>query len=106
MATVLERVIEVIVDILGLEEKRDEVVPGASFVDDLGADSLGVVELVMKMEEEFSKGGRELNISDDEASRLTTVQDAVDYLKSVGVEDDEEADEAEPKEVPALAQEA
>lgn len=101
MATVLERVIEVTVGILGLEEKRDKVVPGASFVDDLGADSLDVVELVMKMEEEFSREGRELSISDEDAGKLATIQDAVDYLKSVGVEDDEEANEA----VPAVVQE-
>ena len=53
-----------------------EVVPEASFVDDLGADSLDLVELIMSMEEEF-----EVDISDDDAEKMVTVKDAFDYIK-------------------------
>lgn len=85
MATVFERVRGLIVEQLGAEE--DQVVPSASFVDDLNADSLDLVELIMSMEEEFSKDGRTLEISDEDAEKIVTVQDAVDYLKDLGVED-------------------
>ena len=54
-----------------------EVVPEASFVDDLGADSLDLVELVMSMEEEF-----DIDISDEDAEKLVTVKDAIDYINS------------------------
>ena len=64
MATVFERVRKIIVDQLGVEE--DQVVPSASFVDDLNADSLDLVELIMSMEEEFSKEGKSLEISDED----------------------------------------
>jgi acyl carrier protein len=53
----------------------EEVVPEASFVDDLGADSLDLVELIMSMEEEF-----DTDISDEDAEQITTVQDAIDYI--------------------------
>ena len=86
MATVFERVRTLIVEQLGVEE--DQVVPNASFVDDLNADSLDLVELIMSMEEEFSKDGRTLEISDEDAEKIVTVQDAVDYLKDLGVEDE------------------
>ena len=86
MAAVFERVRRLIVEQLGVEE--DQVVPSASFVDDLNADSLDLVELIMSMEEEFSKEGRTLEISDEDAEKIVTVQDAVDYLKDLGVEDD------------------
>ena len=55
----------------------EEVVPEASFVDDLGADSLDLVELIMSMEEEF-----DIEISDDDAEKLVTFQDAIDYIKA------------------------
>ena len=84
MATVFERVRAIVVEQLGVEE--DEVVLGASFVDDLNADSLDLVELIMSLEEEFNDGG-ELEISDEDAEKIATVQDAVDYLKDHGVED-------------------
>ena len=64
------------------------MVPNASFVDDLNADSLDLVELIMSMEEEFSKDGRTLEISDDDAEKIVTVQDAADYLKDLGIEDE------------------
>ncbi len=86
MATVFERVKKIIVEQLGVEES--EVKPNASFVDDLNADSLDLVELVMSLEEEFSNESKRLEIPDEDAERIKTVQDAVDYLKEQGVEDD------------------
>ena len=88
MATVFERVRKLIVEQLGAEEGH--VVPTASFVDDLNADSLDLVELIMSMEEEFGKDGRTLEISDEDAEKIVTVQDAVDYLKDLGIEDESE----------------
>jgi transcription antitermination factor NusB/acyl carrier protein len=85
VATVFERVRAIVVEQLGVEE--DEVLPGASFVDDLNADSLDLVELIMSLEEEFSANGGELEISDEDAEKIATVQDAVDYLKDHGIED-------------------
>ena len=85
MATVFERVRKIIVDQLGVDE--EQVVPNASFVDDLNADSLDLVELIMSMEEEFSKDGAALEISDEDAEKILTVQDAIDYLKDLGIED-------------------
>lgn len=72
--SVYEKVKAIIVDTLAVEE--DEVTPEASFRDDLGADSLDLVELIMAFEDEF--GGR---ISDDDARSITTVQGAVTYLE-------------------------
>ncbi|HDV4625530.1 TPA: acyl carrier protein, partial [Bacillus anthracis] len=74
MADVLERVTKIIVDRLGVEET--EVVPAASFKEDLGADSLDVVELVMQLEDEF-----EMEISDEDAEKIATVGDAVTYIE-------------------------
>lgn len=68
-----ERVKKVVVEQLDVAE--DEVTPQASFIDDLGADSLDVVELVMGLEEEF-----DVNIPDEDAEKITTVQEAVDYI--------------------------
>jgi len=85
LATVFERVRKIIVDQLGVEE--DQVVPVASFVDDLNADSLDLVELIMSLEEEFSSEGKPLEISDEDAEKIVTVQDAIDYLKDLGIED-------------------
>jgi acyl carrier protein len=84
VATVFERVRAIVVEQLGVEE--EEVVPNASFVDDLNADSLDLVELIMSLEEEFS-GDSEFEISDEDAEKIATVQDAVDYLKDHGIED-------------------
>ena len=78
MATVEERVKKIIIDQLGLSvTKEDQVSNDASFVDDLGADSLDTVELVMALEEEF-----ETEISDEEAEKITTIQQAIDYIKA------------------------
>ena len=85
MATVFERVSKIIVDQLGVDD--EQVVPAASFVDDLNADSLDLVELIMSLEEEFSKDGKPLEISDEDAEKIVTVQDAIDYLKDLGIED-------------------
>ncbi len=85
MATVFERVRAIVVEQLGVEE--DDVTTSASFVDDLNADSLDLVELIMSLEEEFSADGSELEISDEDAEKIATVQDAVDYLKDHGIED-------------------
>jgi transcription antitermination factor NusB/acyl carrier protein len=85
VSTVFERVRAIVVEQLGVEE--DEVVPNASFVDDLNADSLDLVELIMSLEEEFSGDAGELEISDEDAEKIATVQDAVDYLKDHGIED-------------------
>ena len=83
MATVFERVKKIIVEQLGVGD--DEVIPSASFVDDLGADSLDLVELIMSLEEEFSDSARKVEIPDEDAEKIVTVQDAVDYLKDLGV---------------------
>jgi acyl carrier protein len=85
VATVYERVKKIVVEQLGADEK--DVVPTASFVDDLGADSLDLVEMIMAMEEEFSTASSKLEIPDEEAEKIVTVQDAVDYIKDQGIED-------------------
>jgi len=86
VATVLERLKKIVVEQLGVEE--DQVVPKASFVDDLNADSLDLVELIMAMEEEFSDGSKQIRIPDKDAENIKTVQDAIDYIKDLGIEDD------------------
>ena len=74
MEALEQRVADIIIDQLGIA--RDEVVPEASFMDDLGADSLDLVELVMAMEEEF-----DVEIPDEDTERIQTISDAVSYLK-------------------------
>ncbi len=86
MATVLERVRKVVAEQLGVDEK--EVVPSASFVDDLGADSLDLVELIMSFEEEFSTPAQKIEIPDEDAEKIVTVQNAVDYLIDLGIKDE------------------
>ena len=71
----LDKVKEVIIDKLGVEE--DKIVPEASFVDDLGADSLDTVELIMQLEEEFG-----IEIPDEEAEKMTTVKSVVDQIEA------------------------
>jgi len=75
MASVDDRVKQIIVEQLGVDEA--EVTPNASFVDDLGADSLDTVELVMAFEEAF-----EIEIPDEDAEKIRTVKDAVDYINA------------------------
>ncbi|KPK34196.1 MAG: acyl carrier protein [Nitrospira bacterium SG8_35_1] len=71
-----EKVVDIIVEQLSVD--KEKVVPGASFVDDLGADSLDLVELIMAMEEAFG-----IEIPDEVAEKITTVQDAIDHVKKV-----------------------
>jgi acyl carrier protein len=73
--SVEEKVKEIIIDQLGVDDKQ--VTATASFIDDLGADSLDTVELVMALEEEF-----DIEIPDDEAEKIAKVQDAIDYIKN------------------------
>ena len=75
MSSIEDRVKKIVVDRLGVKE--DEVKANSSFVDDLGADSLDTVELVMALEEEF-----ECEIPDEEAEKITSVQQAIDYIKA------------------------
>ena len=77
---ILDRVQEVVADKLGVD--ASEVVPEASFAEDLNADSLDLVDLIMAFEEEF-----DTEISDEDAESITTVQLAIDYLKEHGVSD-------------------
>lgn len=85
MATVLDRVRAVVTDKLGVE--AEDVSLEASFVDDLNADSLDLVELIMAFEEEFSDDANTVEISDEEAEKITTVEEAVEFLRSKGVSD-------------------
>jgi len=85
VATVLDRVKKIVVEQLGVDE--NEVVPAASFVDDLGADSLDLVELVMSLEEEFSTTELKVEIPDEDAEKIVTVQNAVDYIVDLGIKD-------------------
>ena len=75
MSTIVERVTKLVCEQLGVKEA--EVTPEASFVEDLGADSLDTVELVMALEEEF-----ETEIPDEEAEKITTVKEAIDYIEA------------------------
>lgn len=86
MATIFERLKKVVVEQLGVE--AEEVMPTASLVDDLGADSLDLVELRMSLEEEFSTPSRKIEIPDEDAEKVVTVQDAVDYIRDLGIEGD------------------
>ena len=86
MATIFERVKKMIMEQLGVEE--GEVLPSANFVDDLGADSLDLVELIMSLEEEFSDSSQKIEIPDEDAEKILTVQDAVDYIRDRGIQDE------------------
>ncbi|MEE8582787.1 MAG: acyl carrier protein [Dehalococcoidales bacterium] len=85
MATVLERIKKIVVEQLGVEEQ--DVVLKASFSDDLGADSLDLVELIMALEEEFSEKAQKVEIPDEDAEKILTIQNALDYIQSKGVKD-------------------
>jgi acyl carrier protein len=73
MSDIAEKIVKIVVEHLGVEESK--VTPEASFIDDLGADSLDTVELVMAFEEEFS-----VEIPEDAAGKIATVKDAIDYI--------------------------
>ena len=78
MASVFERVRKIIAEQLAVEE--NDVKPNTSFVEDLNADSLDLVELIMSLEEEFGQGGQGFEISDEDAEKILTVGDAVNYI--------------------------
>ena len=85
MASLMERVQEVVAEKLSVDES--EVVAEASFTEDLNADSLDLVELIMAFEEEFSTDDVTLEISDEDAENIQTVQQAVDYLLANGIQE-------------------
>jgi acyl carrier protein len=85
LASLMERVQEVVAEKLSVDET--EVVPDASFTEDLNADSLDLVELIMAFEEEFSTDDVTLEISDEDAESIQTVQQAVDFLRENGIEE-------------------
>jgi acyl carrier protein len=86
VAAIFDKIKAIVVEQLGVEES--EVVPTASFVEDLGADSLDLVELILALEEAFSSGDKEVKIPDEVAEKIVTIQDAVNYIKEQGVKDD------------------
>ncbi|MCD6358983.1 MAG: acyl carrier protein [Dehalococcoidia bacterium] len=81
MATVFERIKSIIAEQLGVEEK--DIEPSSSFLEDLNADSLDLVELVMAVEEEFSGDNIKIEISDEDAEKIKTVQDIVDHIEDL-----------------------
>ena len=85
MPTVHERVKKLVAEKLGVDDAK--VTPKASFTEDLNADSLDLVELTMAFEEEFSQDGEPVEISDEDAEKITTVSQAVEYLKKKGIKD-------------------
>ena len=87
MATIFERVKKIIADQLGVDEAN--IAPKTSFVEDLNADSLDLVELIMSLEEEFGQGSQAFEISDEDAEKIVTVQDAVNYITEHGIAEDE-----------------
>jgi acyl carrier protein len=86
LATIFERLKRVVMERLGVDE--DQVVPTASFIRDLNADSIELIELVMSIEDEFSNSSHKVVIPDEELERLATIQDVVRYLRGLGVSDD------------------
>jgi acyl carrier protein len=86
VAAIFEKIKAIVVEQLGVE--KAEVVPTASFVEDLGADSLDLVELIMALEEAFSSGDKKVEIPDEVAEKIVTIQDAINYIKEQGVKDD------------------
>jgi acyl carrier protein len=85
LPTVYERVKDIVIDKLGVDEEL--VTEEASFIENLNADSLDLVELIMAFEEEFSSPDAQLEIPDEDAGNIATVSDAVTYLKGRGIED-------------------
>ncbi len=85
MATVLERVQKIVAERLGVEEST--VLPEASFTENLNADSLDLVDLILAFQDEFSTDNNPIEISDEDAETLLKVQDAITYLTGKGVKD-------------------
>jgi acyl carrier protein len=86
LATIFERLKRVVMERLGVDE--DQVTPTASFIRDLNADSIELIELVMSIEDEFSDSSHKIEIPDEELDNLATIQDVVSYLNGLGVSDD------------------
>lgn len=86
MATIFEKLKEIVVEQLGADE--NEVTKKASFAEDLNADSLDLIELITAVEEEFSTPTNRLEIPDEDAENIKTVQDAIDYLRDHGIKDE------------------
>ena len=84
MASVLEKIQEITAEKLSVE--IEDIKPESSFTEDLEADSLDVVELIMALEEEFSTDDQTIEISDEDAENIRTVQNAVDFIISKGIE--------------------
>jgi acyl carrier protein len=85
VATIFNKIKAIVVEQLDVEEK--DVVPTASFVEDLGADSLDLVELIMSLEEAFTTPENKVEIPDEAAEKIVTIQDAIDYIKEQGIAD-------------------
>ena len=85
MATIEERLYEIIAESLSVE--KDDIKSDSSLIDDLDADSLDVVEMIMAMESEFSTDDNDLEISDEEAENIVTVADALAFLEGKGITD-------------------
>ncbi len=83
--SLLNRVQKIVAEKLSVDES--EVLPEASFTEDLNADSLDLVELIMAFEEQFSSDDIDIEISDEDAEGITTVQAAIDYLRENGIDD-------------------
>jgi len=86
MPTIFEKLKEVIVEQLGVDES--DVTPEVSFTEDLNADSLDLIELITAVEEEFSTPTNKLEIPDEDAENMKTVQNAIDYLRDHGIKDE------------------
>lgn len=86
MATVLGRLKKLVVEQLDIKE--EDLTPATSFVDDLNVDSLDLVELITAMEEEFSTTEEKLEIADEDAEKIQTIQNATDYLHNQGIKDE------------------
>jgi acyl carrier protein len=86
LSTVYDRVKAIVVDKLDVDEEG--VTESSSFSEDLNADSLDLVELIMAFEEEFTTDGNQVEISDEDAGQIQTLNDAVIYLKNLGISDD------------------
>ena len=86
MPTIFEKLKEIIVEQLGVDES--DVTPEVSFTEDLNADSLDLIELITAVEEEFNTPTNKLEIPDEDAENMKTVQNAIDYLRDHGIKDE------------------
>ena len=86
MPTIFEKLKEIIVEQLGVDE--NDVTPEVSFTEDLNADSLDLIEFITAVEEEFSTPTNKLEIPDEDAENIKTVQNAIDYLRDHGIKDE------------------